>query len=384
MKRVGIIDNLNNIEQFVNYHFSEANADEVMAATGGNTGNIAFVHGVRKLIGNQLTRIGWGWDPAVVRQKVDHLVICCANQLGAHVDLGGWADRLEAFDLPVTLFGIGAQADSIDVFPTLPAGTIRFLQVVKKLSIATDSNIASRGEYTANVILNQGFKASPLGCPSLHASAVKNLGEQILLRQNKYKISKVTVAAGNPWHAKSAPLEKKLCEIVDKYHGEYILQHPLAMVQYMYDERDSIADSVRERFSEVYGVADFEELLSWYRKNASLYVDVGTWMLALKRSDLVLGPRYHGVALGLQAGIPGTVIAIDSRTTELCQGTGIKYLKLEEALKMNSEDIVSASKWSENDAELFDFRREVAAKGYIDFLHSNSLKPSSHLLELTV
>lgn len=379
MKRVGIIDNLNNIEQFVNYHFSEANADEVMAATGGNTGNIAFVHGVRKLIGNQLTRVGWGWDPAVVRQKVDHLVICCANQLGAHVDLGEWADRLEAFDLPVTLFGIGAQADSIDVMPILPSGTIRFLQVVKKLSIAKESNIASRGEYTANVILNQGFNASPLGCPSLHTSAIKDLGTQILLRQNKSEIGKVTIAAGNPWHAKSAPLEKRLCDIVDKYHGEYILQHPLEMVQYMYGERDSIADNVRERFSEVYGVTDFEELLSWYRKNASLYVEVGSWMLALKRSDLVLGPRYHGVALGIQAGMPGTVIAIDSRTTELCQGTGIKYLKLDDTLKMNAEEIIIASKWSEEDASLLDSRRKVAAAGYIDFLTLNDLEPSSHI-----
>ena len=102
MKRIGIIDNLNNIEQFVNYQFSQASAQDVMTATGGNTGNIAFVHGVRKLIGNQLTRIGWGWEASVVRQKVDHLIICCANQLGEHVDLGGWADRLECYAYTTT------------------------------------------------------------------------------------------------------------------------------------------------------------------------------------------------------------------------------------------------------------------------------------------
>lgn len=383
MKRIGIIDNLNNIEQFVNYHFSEASAQDVMTATGGNTGNIAFVHGVRKLIGNQLTRIGWGWDASVVRQKVDHLIICCANQLGEHVDLGGWADRLEAFGLPVTLFGIGAQADSMNVMPTLPPGTIRFLQVVKKLSIANDSNIASRGEYSAKVINSHDVNANPLGCPSLHASPVKNLGEQILLRQNQSDFNKITVAAGNPWHGKSAPLEKKLCEIVDNYHGEYILQHPVSMVQYMYGERDAIAENVRQRFSEVYGIDDFEELVSWYRKNASLYVEVGSWMLALKRSDLILGPRYHGVALGLQAGVPGTVIAIDSRTTELCQGTGIKYLQLENAIKMSVEEIIQESKWTEEDAMLFDNRRRVAANGYTEFLTLNGLEPSHHLKNLT-
>lgn len=383
MKRIGIIDNLNNIEQFVNYQFSEASAQDVMNATGGNTGNIAFVHGVRKLIGNQLTRIGWGWDASVVRQKVDHLIICCANQLGEHVDLGGWADRLEAFGLPVTLFGIGAQADSMNVMPTLPPGTIRFLQVVKKLSIASESNIASRGEYSAKVINNQDVNANPLGCPSLHASPVKNLGEQILLRQNQSDLNKITVAAGNPWHGKSAPLEKKLCEIIDKYHGEYILQHPVSMVQYMYGERDAITENVRQRFSEVYGIDDFEELLSWYRKNASLYVEVGSWMLALKRSDFILGPRYHGVALGLQAGVPGTVIAIDSRTTELCQGTGIKYLQLEDTIRMSAEEIIQESKWTEEDATLFDDRRRVAAIGYTEFLTLNGLELSDHLKDLT-
>lgn len=382
MKRIGIIDNLNNIEQFVNYHFSEANAQEVMTATGGNTGNIAFVHGVRKLIGGQLIRIGWGWDAAIVRQRVDHLIICCANQLGEHVDLGGWADRLEAFGLPVTLFGIGAQADSMNVMPILPPGTIRFLQVVKKLSIAKGSNIASRGEYSANVIKNQDVNANPLGCPSLHASAVKNLGKQILLRQNQSDFSKITVAAGNPWHGKSASLEKKLCQIVNKYHGEYILQHPVSMVQYMYGERDAIAENVRQRFSEVYGITDFEELLTWYRKNASLYVEVGTWMLALKRSDFILGPRYHGVALGLQAGVPGTVIAIDSRTTELCQGTGIKYIQLSDTNHMDSEEILETAKWSEEDADIFDKRRKIAANGYFDFLVENEITPSEHFKQL--
>ncbi|SSW87066.1 Uncharacterised protein [Klebsiella pneumoniae] len=155
------------------------------------------------------------------------------------------------------------------------------------------------------------------------------------------------------------------------------------MVQYMYGERDAIAENVRQRFSEVYGIDDFEELLSWYRKNASLYVEVGSWMLALKRSDFILGPRYHGVALGLQAGVPGTVIAIDSRTTELCQGTGIKYMQLEDTIRMNAEEIIQESKWTEEDAMLFDNRRRVAAIGYTEFLTLNGLEPSDHLNKLT-
>ncbi|NUB65063.1 hypothetical protein HUC49_22325, partial [Escherichia coli] len=81
-------------------------------------------------------------------------------------------------------------------------------------------------------------------------------------------------------------------------------------------------------------------------------------------------------ALGLQAGVPGTVIAIDSRTTELCQGTGIKYMQLEDTIRMNAEEIIQESKWTEEDAMLFDNRRRVAAIGYTEFLTLNGINAS--------
>lgn len=384
MRRVGIIDNLVDIDSFLTNGFPSATPDQIMRATGGNTGNIAFVHGVKKIIGNKLTRVDWSFEPAYIRNKVDHLVICCANQLGSHVDLGGWADRLQKFGLPVTLIGIGAQADSINEHPKLPEGTLRFLEVVKELAPSNSSNIASRGKFTTSVINHHGINASPLGCPSLHVSKSKNLGKQILSRQNENIVKKIAIAAGNPWHAISAPLEHKLCEIVNEYSGEYIIQHPISMVQCMFGDVTSINEKTRERFRYIYKKHDFDEVLSWYRTNASLYVEVGAWMLALNRSDFVLGPRYHGVALGLQTGVPGTVIAIDSRTTELCQGTGVKYLELTQALAMTPQEIIASARWSRHDADVFDDRRSTSAKDYIEFLLSNELQPSSHLEELSL
>ena len=43
----------------------------------------------------------------------------------------------------------------------------------------------------------------------------------------------------------------------------------------------------------------------------------------MRKFDFVVGPRFHGVMLAMQAGIPGGVIAHDSRTLELCQTMGI-------------------------------------------------------------
>lgn len=93
-RRVGLIDNLVDIDNFISLKLQDATASEIMTATGGNTGNVGFVFGIRKILGNSITRVGWGWTAAVVQDRFDHLVICCANQLGAHADLGAWADRL--------------------------------------------------------------------------------------------------------------------------------------------------------------------------------------------------------------------------------------------------------------------------------------------------
>lgn len=385
MKRVGLIDNLSHIVEFRENRFHEASAAELMAATGGNTGNVAFVHGVRKILSNPLGRVGWGWDPAMVRERFDHLVVCCANQLGAHADLGGWSGRVESFGLPITLIGLGAQSESKQTFPQIPEGTRRFLSVAKDHASDGSSNIAVRGDFTHSFLESIGVESSPYGCPSLLISKSRSLGASILQRQSAADVSKVVVAAGNPWHGESARLERLLVEIVEEYDGEYVLQHPESMIQFAFGESDLISEKSMSRFLEVYGERfDSQGLLDWYRRKSSVFADAPTWMRFLKRADLILGPRYHGVALGIQAGVPGTVVTIDSRTDELCEGTGIKSIALVDAMKMSAPQLVENCLWSEEDADRFDINRKLRVNQYVEFLKGNGLSPSQHLEDLSL
>jgi hypothetical protein len=381
MKKIGLIDNLQDLQAFVGNKYDTASAAEIMAATGGNTGNVAFVHAARKIIGNPIVRVGWGWTPGVVKERVDHLVICCANQLGAHADLGDWADRLEQFGLPVTLVGLGAQADNFDKFPTLPEGTKKFLEVVKGLNSAECPNIAVRGEFTRDVLQESGVTALPIGCPSLHISSEKNLGKKIANSFKGMPTQRVAVAAGNPWHGVSAPLERKLVELLESYAGEYIVQHPLAMVQYSLGEVGSIDEKTRNRFSDVYGSDwSFDVLIDWFRRRSAIYVDPANWLHAIRRYDIAIGPRYHGIALAVQAGVGGAVITIDSRTEELCLGTAIKHISLEQALASSVEQLIEASMWNDADADAFDVARVLKARQYVEFLQGNGIEPSQHLI----
>lgn len=377
MKRVGLIDNLQDLPGFISKHYETATASQVMAATGGNTGNLAFVYAIKKLIANPMSRMKWGDKPATIRESVDHLVVCCANQLGSHVDLGDWADRLEQFQLPVTLIGLGIQSASVDKSPDIPDGTIRFLNVVKNLSEAKDSNIGVRGEATKRFLDEKRFKSIPLGCPSLHISDTEKLGEKILNFQESREIKKIAVAAGNLWHRPSADFEKMLKSIVDTFSGEYILQHPVTMLQLSFGEGNQITHEKQEHFLEIYNdFNNFNELLEWYRRNSSVYLDVATWIRSLQRFDLAIGPRYHGIALALQAGIPACVITIDGRTEELCHGTSVKCIALKDAKRVSQTDLIDMARWTVDDANKFDLGRLEKALLYKDFLLDNDLMPS--------
>lgn len=385
MKRIGIIDNLCDIRGFAESRFHVASAADIMTATGGNTGNVAFVFGLKQLIGNPTVRIEWHWKPESVRQHVDQIIVCCANQIGAHVDLGGWADRLATFDLPVTLVGLGAQADNFDEQPDIPIGTRRFLSVVNALRARPErENVSVRGDFTKNTLARLETEAVATGCPSLLISSNPSLGRDLLARQSALSVQRVAVAAGNPWHGPSAFLERELVRIVDQFRGAYILQHPEIMLQLALGERDALTEQAVHRFLEIYpDHPTLDTLLSWYRHHAHTFIDAPNWMHFLKHFDLVVGPRYHGVALGLQAGVPGCVYTIDSRTQELCDGTGIKSISVQSLRGMSPKEMVTASHWTEEDAMIFDKTRIKNANNFKCFLDGNNITPSAHLTKHT-
>lgn len=380
MKKVGLIDNLVDIDRFRAYRFHEAGSEELMRATGGNTGNVAFVFGTRKLLDNPIQRMEWGWAPQLA-QKNDALLVCCANQLGGHTDLSGWADRLEQFARPVTLLGLGAQADSCDEFPAIPEGTIRFLEVVKGLRANPNvPNIAVRGSFTARLLENLGHESTVIGCPSLFINAEAELGRKISSR----KITdphEVAVAGGNPWHPSSAFLERSLLEIAQGSRA-YVMQHPESVVRLRRGGVAPFDQKTAGHFLQVFGHPDLESLSNWFRKNAWDFCDVPTWLTFLSRFEAVVGPRYHGVALGMQCGIAGCVFTIDSRTEELCTETAIKSIPVGQMQGKNLVDLLAIAEWSVDEGTQFDSNRRKKAVECEQFILANGLQPSEHLKKI--
>jgi len=370
-KRIGLIDNLGDVISFTQKKLLNATASEVMEVTGGNTGNIAFVEGIKKLLNFNVVRISWSTSPEWISKNIDLIVIACANQLGAHVDLKPWAERIALFNKPTALIGLGAQSESREIQPDIPQGTLDFLNIIKELKPNGVTNITSRGEFSTSVLTKHGISSIPAGCPSLHLVDKHDLGSEIFAFQNKTSVKKISIAAGNPWHQKSANLEKRLTDIVDHYNGAYVLQHPTSMLSLALGEEVSLNNAQMEGYLKAYeGKYSREQLIEWYRRNAVFFIDIGNWMQFYKRFDFVLGPRYHGVALAIQAARPATVISIDSRTEELCEFTGVKQLNLETAKDLTINDLISYSRWTKEDAERLTILKTKQRIAYSNFLES--------------
>jgi hypothetical protein len=379
MKNVGLITNTNPLLLERTLRSAESSAENLDNAMGGNTGNIGFIHGTSKLLGDKVHRIGWGDNPQSIKKHIDHIVVCCANQIGEHVDLEAWAKALEAYDRPVTLVGLGAQANSKDDYPNVPNGTKKFLDVVSQKKASKNSNILVRGAYTQSVLATLGFDSIPAGCPSLLISDVPSLGKEIVEFSHKSPPSRIAVAAGNPWHSTSALLECKLVSIVNQWRGEYIIQHPLAMLKFAMGESELIDEATRSRFCQVYASSiEPSKLAKWFLQNSIAFTDAQTWMRFLRKFDLTIGPRYHGIALAIQSGRPGMVITIDSRTQELCETTGVKSMPLNDALRLSISELIECAAWSDADGENLDQARTIQAGRFSDAFLDNGLSPSAH------
>lgn len=382
-KRLAVVDNLAGISSFKDIEAWECSTARYSSAVGGNTGNIAFVLGAKLAIGDRQQVIGWGLDPTEAKKRFDHVVICCANQIGAHVDLGGWAKVLSAWSLPVTLIGLGAQTtnyeDSIDV----PAGTKSFLSTVKSLRASTSPNIGVRGHYTQQVLESLGHDSVITGCPSLFISSDQQLGNTIASYDIEAESFRIVAAAGNPYHVASRKLEERLVALVDDTNGAYIVQHPDVMLSLASGvTKEDLNPKVENILGAYGGRFNLESIRRWMRKNAYSFYDAIGWIDFLRHYDFVLGPRYHGVALGVQAGRPSLCIHIDNRTRELASTTGIKSISINEFMEMGTADILAAVKWSMSEANQFDHNRIRLAKILHGFLTSNDLQPSDRLTTL--
>ncbi len=357
-------------------------AEELYDRVGHNTGNLAFHYAIYKQL--QITsQAGWGDSVQTIDAAGDLAVVPAANQLGPHADFGGLATKFEEISKKIVMIGLGAQTNLNGEPVPVPEGTLRWVRSVVDKSPQGGKNIAVRGEFTANVLRENGFGDSVevLGCPSLFINSDPKLGEKI--QRDQVKSPKyISVPSGHQNWTWLSKLETSLAHLADVTGGTYIAQSPIEMVQLLRGEAQNLSLESLQKCRD-YARPDMElgEFREWARRHGRVFVNVDDWMEHYRRFDLVIGARIHGVMLAIQAGVPGICVVHDGRTLELCETMKVPYILAKDY--MNGVSRSDVQKLMDIDWQAFDVRRKELAGKYIKFLQNNGLKPAEYVLDIS-
>lgn len=364
----------------LDHDFSTRDSKELFRAVGHNTGNAAFVHAIRKLINHSGLKIDWSGDEL---GEIDLLVFPAANQLGSHTNLGDLAENLTRRGKPLVVVGLGAQSPDTSSDVQLSPGTRKFLEVIHRLRPSSNPNIWTRGPYSTNQIKRLIPNSDSIAgcCPSLFVSPHRRLGQLLSHRSGRFQ--KVAVAGGNLGFRGTRGLEQDLSALVsDALHpGIYVTQSGRDSIQLGLDSRSELGPEETEKLRVlIQPNSSAEEFRVWARSYARVFFDARSWMLELSNYDVVAGARFHGVALGVQAGIPGIVFGFDSRTLELAQTACIPVVEPQECSYISRRALEDF--WKRFDPVDFDKNRITKAREFYNFCIGNGLTPSDHFKQL--
>lgn len=366
--------------------YSNSDFDKLYRKVGQNNGNLAFVHAVRNQIDAEVQHFPWHVRPELLSESMDYLVIPCANQLGKHTDLGGLAKNLEQVTIPIIAIGLGAQADNFEADITLSEGTRHWLDaLIENGQRHGIQNIYTRGPYTSTQIKKlTGAETLAGGCPSHFINPRPDLGLRIQANWERNPLPRrIAVAGGHEsWHVCREIEQQLIAMMMDpQFPGVYIVQSMDDMIKLSRGVFDEIEPEAMKRLHR-HTVPHYtpEQFKDWALNYARSYYDVPAWMDELRRHDLLIGPRFHGAQLAIQAERMACTITIDSRTEEMCRETGVPFLRAKDLTQPLTR--TRLRELLPFDGAAYDrFRAEKCAR-YTKFLTEAGLKPAADLLDL--
>ncbi|ESQ88902.1 hypothetical protein ABAC460_14065 [Asticcacaulis sp. AC460] len=365
--------------------YSNQSFDFLNMAIGHNNGNLAFVYAIARQVDAEFHWVSWATRADVLNQY-DAVLIPCANQFGAHNDLGGAATIMEAVDKPVIAIGLGAQADTMETEVRAKEGTVNWVKAIDARRFGSTSNIYTRGPYTSQQLARFGIDDTIVGgCPTHFISHDVHLGRSIQAGWDATSIPRsLSVCAGHQGWGELRPIEQQLIALMmdPTAFGQYVVQATGEMIKLSRGLFDDI-DPNQLEILRLHTVPHYtmDEFKSWCRTYARSFYDVPAWMDALTRYDLTIGPRYHGTQLAIQAAKMGCVVAFDSRTEEMCRQTGVPFLTKGQLAgqHLTRGNLKALIKF---DGEAYDAQRRERAQNYVTFLRDNGLDPREHLLKI--
>ncbi|WP_442756479.1 polysaccharide pyruvyl transferase family protein [Methylocystis sp. JAN1] len=343
-----------------------------LAATGGNSGNQVIAYGLLKTLAYDSVSWDHSRGPEYVNANFDHIVIAAANFLFEAFDFGGMANFIERTNLPLSIIGLGAQSNDYSSDVKLLPGTERFLSLVAERA----ARIGVRGDFTGSVLTKRGIKNFQVtGCPSFYMSRNAGLHFRCNAGEKNLKVAinasrdvlKHTFDKDVMWRV----IRRLVSEAV-QYDALFVAQTEAQEITLADEQGGAAALNACNALASLFaGVADDRKLRSWLRTRMRIYWDVDDWLDEMRTVDFVVGTRFHGGMVGLQAGAPTVVISHDTRVSEMCEFFHVPQVDIRELDEFDIPSLLLTF-----DPTKVKARYDALLPHYRDFLLANGLVPA--------
>ena len=345
---------------------------------GENVGNLAFVYamstqikGYKEYFGNTKKSI------ERIKSENDLLVFPAANNINQKGDMGWLANLIEGTNLPIVIVGLGVQASFESRRFDLPAGTRRFLDIIRDRQV----KIGVRGAFTQEFLHDLGVDTAVItGCPSNFINPSETLGVSLEEKFGHLADGVKSIALNLEYFS----LNQKQVNVVTGWlsgcDGALVLQsdeHVFSLVR-----GDLNCDENKIKWMGKYFIGDtnVDNFISWLHRYGRIFCHTPSWMDFLRGVNLSVGSRFHGNMLALQSGTPAIVFPHDSRTLEMCKTMNVPHFpweKLKEGIKIS--DVIRESPFS---GRIYDQRRSELAREYRDIILNSGLDLVDHVKRL--
>jgi hypothetical protein len=373
--------------------------DTLLRVLGANSGNLIFQHAAARLVDGDRFYISIAETPfsdSRTLRTADLLVFPAANHLRLGADWTRLNDFLERYDRPMIVLGLGAQSPSLGGESETIAALTQDAGVARMAAIFRDraAFVSVRGPYSQTVCAALGLPdVAVLGCPSAFINPEPGLGRYIA---GALDIARARAGAGNPpAYAITAAAPQKLRADAHKLALErrlvgwgmaagalYIQQSGGVAPMHATDGRwDGLPEPQRQSMRKLLAPdAEVGAFRDFIVGSGRFYLSAEAWIAELAGRGLVIGTRMHGNMAAIAAGIPGIVIAHDSRTGELAETMHLPEVDMQAV--MAAPDLASALAAVRFDGAAFDRWRAATAAALVAAFGRAGVTPAAGLRAL--
>ncbi len=315
-------------------------------------------------------QIDFSFDPAIVNENFDAVVIPAANWLNRN-DEWDWLTKLiEAVEVPVVTIGIGLQADTTDLGSiAINPSCERLIRLLSKKS----PFISTRGFLTTRYLNSIGvMNVVTTGCPSLYmpltpSRSIAATGSPTVIQSTRYYYSSDLVRGGT--------LNNMLFNASGLGSYDMVYQSEPEEMEYLFKPGPNIALETPRLagLAQLYGFSTITQLKSYLDQHGRAFLDLDEWSAYCKSKERVFGTRLHGSIIALNSGTPAILLAHDSRTSEMIDFACIPTVEESSVSGDCSEDRLK-SIFAKIDIDAYQVRLKSNTLIYRQFLSASGLK----------